>query len=237
MKKMFFTAVLLACFGFSLFAQSNELIQLQNKVTLLENSNMKLFNQIRANQKVITDLTNQLNTANENLALLQNDLVAQQKSLSGSNDRISLMEKKTDDQFTTLGKSVSKSTMFWILAVLAVACITLFLNWQLKSRISKEKKEIMGNIKSGNEQMREEFGGLLTKNTDDIKYMVTGEFKEVKEKFATMGKANEDLRSELKTNLKLATDAFDEQKNKLEMQIKNLIEEGKKVKAQPKAEA
>ncbi|HLN53315.1 MAG TPA: hypothetical protein VK212_06365 [Lentimicrobium sp.] len=227
MKKMFFTAVLLACFGFSLYAQSNELIQLQNKVTQLENSNLKLSNQLRSSQKAITDLTNQLTVANEKVVLLETKLTAEENALAQSNDRIMQIEKKSDDQFTTLGKSVSNSTLFWIIAFIVVACVTLLLNWQLKSKISKEKKEITENIKTGNEQMREEFGGLLTKNVDEIKHMVTGEIKEIKDKFTTFGKANDDLRTELKTNLKLATDAFDEQKNKLEAQIKKIIEEGK----------
>jgi chromosome segregation ATPase len=237
MKKMFFTTVLLVCFGISLLGQNNELMQLQNKVTLLENSNQKLSNQIKANQKSVADLTIQLNELNANIAALKDDLAASKQVLAESNDRILQMEKKTDDKFTSLGKSVSNSTLFWIIAFLVVACITLLLNWQLKSRISKEKKEITGNIKTGNEQLRDEFGGLLTKKADDIKYMVTGEIKEVKEKFTSFGKAHEDLRDEFRAKLKLATDAFDEQKNKLEQQIKNLIEEGKKPKTQPKTEA
>ena len=225
---MFFTVILLSCFGFSLFAQSNELIQLQTKVTQLENTNLKLSNQLRASQKAIADLTNQLTVANENVTKLQGDLAALQTSSAESSDRIMKIEKKSDDQFSSLGKSVSKSTLFWVIAFIVVACVTLLLNWQLKSKVNKEKKEITDNIKTGNEHLREEFAGTLTKNTDEIKTMVSGEVKVIGEKLSMLTKSDEDLRSELKTNLKLATEAFDEQKNRLEAQIKNLMEESKK---------
>jgi len=203
-------------------------MQLQTKVTQLENTNAKLSNQLRASQKTIADLTNQLNAANENVIKLQTDLTALQASATESADRLAKIEKKSDDQFTSLGKSVSKSTLFWVIAFIVVACVTLLLNWQLKSKIKKEKKDITDNIKIGNEQMKGEFAGTLSKNSQELKDLMSGEVKSIGEKISSLTKSGDDLRTELKTNLKLATEAFDEQKMKLEAQIKNLMEETKK---------
>lgn len=243
MRKMIFSLALLAAFAFALPAQNNEIVQLTNKVVQLENSNAKLNNQIRANQKAITDLTNQLTASNEALLLVQADLKKTQESLelySGTFDnRITQTELTSTQKIDYLGKSISNTTLYWIIALLVVAFVTLFLYWQLKTRITKEKMSITETVKTGNEQMKADISGVITKNVDDLKFMFTGDVKKTNESLTErFSKANEDLRNEFKINLKLATEAFEEQKNKFESQLKVLQAENQKsAKSQPKADA
>jgi peptidoglycan hydrolase CwlO-like protein len=243
MRKIILSLALLAAFAFTLPAQNNEIVQLTDKVVQLENSNAKLTSQIKANQKAISELTNQLNASNEALLKIQADIAKTRETLevySGNFDtRITQTEMASTQKMEYLGKSISNTTLYWIIAFLVVAFVTLFLYWQLKVRITKEKISITETVKTGNEQMKEDISGVITKNVDDLKFMFNSDVKKynesLTEKFSI---SNEDLRNEFKTNLKLATEAFEEQKNKFEAQLKALQAENQKnAKSQPKADA
>lgn len=235
MKRFLVIVVLLIAYGFTLSAQ-NEVANLQNKLTQLEASNAKLTNQVKLNQKAITELTNQLNSTKETLNLIQVDLGKTQASLqevSTSYDaRISKAEQSTEEHYVQFGKSLTNNTIFWVIAFLVAVVAVFYVYRLLRTRLSKEKSALMDNIKTGNDQIKADLGGLITKNADDLRFMFTGDLKSNNEQMtARFNKANEELRNEVKSNLRLATEAFEEQKVKLENQLKAVEEEIKKGKA------
>lgn len=234
MKRILFILVLLTAYAFNLPAQ-NEITVLQNKVTQLEASNAKLLNQVRINQKAITDLTKQLTSTNETLKLIQADLEKTQTSLQNAStsydERIAKTEKATEDHYKQFGRSLTNNTIFWIIAFLVAVVAVFYVYKLLRSRLSKEKAALIENIKSGNEQLKAELSGHITNKADDLRSMFTAEIQSNNEQINhRFNKANEELRNDLKANLKLATDAFDEQKTKLENQLKRVEEEIKKEK-------
>lgn len=233
MKKMIFTVMLIAAFAFSLSAQTNEIVLLQNKVASLESSNVKLNNQLRANQRTITDLTNQLKTAQESLAALETDLGATQASLteitSNFNNKIKQTEQTSSENFASLGKSLTNNTLYWIIAFLAVAVISFLLYRQLRGRLSREKATIYDSIKSNGEQLKTDMSNVIASNIEDFKSFFSADMKRTTDGLSnSILKSSEELRNELRAKLKLATDAFDEQKVKLENQIKALTDKAKK---------
>jgi len=233
MKQMILTVVLIAAFAFSLSAQNNEIVLLQNKVASLESTNIKLNNQLRANQKTIADLTNQLKTAQENMTALEADMAKMQASLqefTGTFDtRIKQTEQTTSENFAHLGKSLSNNTLYWIIAFLAVAVISFLLYRQLRGRLSQEKATIFESIKNSGEQLKTDMSNFVARNNEDIKSIFSGDLKSTTDGLSnSIVKSTEELRSEFRSKLKLATDAFDEQKVKLENQIKALTDKSKK---------
>ncbi len=230
---MIFTIVLIAAVAFSLSAQNNEIVLLQNKVASLESSNVKLNNQLRTNQRTIANLTNQLKIAQENMAALQTDMANTQASLqefTGTiNNRIKQTEQASSESFATLGKSLTNNTLYWIIAFLAVAVISFLLFRQLQGRLSKEKATIYDSIKSNGEQLKTDLSNFVAINIEDIKSIFSSDLKKSTEGLSnSIAKSSEDLRIELRSKLKLATDAFDEQKVNLENQLKLLTEKTKK---------
>lgn len=233
MKKMILTVVLITTIAFSLPAQNNDIILLQNKVATLENSNVKLNNQLRANQKTIADLTNQLKVAQDNMNAMQAELSKTQASLqefTGTfESRIKQTEQTSAENFAHLGKSLSNNTLYWIIAFLIVAVVSFMLFRQLRGRLSREKATIYDSIKSNGEQLKTDMSNLISSNTEDIKSFLSADLKRTTDGLSnSIVKSSEELRNELRAKLKLATDAFDEQKVKLENQIKALTDKAKK---------
>ncbi|MGE5382946.1 MAG: hypothetical protein ACM3PX_05930 [Omnitrophica WOR_2 bacterium] len=243
MKRAIFTVVLFTASIFILPAQTNEMVSLQNKVVQLETSNARLTNQVRANQKAITDLTKTLNETRENLKQLQTTVDKTQASIqevSGSFDsRIAKTEKSSAEQFSSLGKSLTNNTLYWIIAFIIVAVAVFYVYRKLRGRLSNEKASLIETFKTGNEQTRSELSSLITKHSDDLKFMVSGDIKSNNELMtARFNKGHEELRNDIKGNLKQVMDDFDKQKVDLEARIENIKEEMKKAayKNLPKAE-
>lgn len=232
MKRILFIVVLITAYAFTLPAQ-NEITIVQNKVTQLEASNAKLLNQVRANQKAITDLTNQLNATNETLRLVQADISKTQASLqevsANYDSRIAKTEQSTEEHYIQFGKSLTNNTIFWVIAFLFAVVAVFYVYRLLRSRLSREKAVLIENMKNANEQLKVDLAALITKNADDLRFMFDGDLKSNNQQItARLNKSNEEFRNEVKTNLKLATDAFEEQKLKLENQLKAVEEELKR---------
>lgn len=209
-------ALMLGFLSFPLFAQNNDLLQLQNKVTSLENANAKLSGQVHSSQKSITDLTNQLKTANETIVGLQAALAASNTRLdevTGAIDqRIMKTEQDSSEKIDHLGKSLSMNTIYWVIAFLIVGFISYFLYRKLRGRLSKEKAAIYNEIKSANEQLKMDFSALITRNTDDIKYMYTGELKDLGN---NNKKSLDNLKSEIETKITVVTETMEARINAL----------------------
>ncbi|HLO91217.1 MAG TPA: hypothetical protein VK172_08640 [Lentimicrobium sp.] len=211
MKKAIFTIVL-GFIAFSLFAQNNDMLQIQNKLTSLEASNARLTTQLNTNQKAIAELTNQLKVTNENVIQLQAALAASQAKLeevTGTMDqKISKSEQASAEQIDHLGKSLSMNTIYWIIAFLVVGFISYFLYRKLRGRLSKEKADIYNEIKATNEQLKFDLSSLVTKNADDIKFMYSSEMKDLSDK---NNKALDELNHQIEGKIKGVTEKMEAQ--------------------------
>jgi|GEM_PF-1768090 len=243
MKKSLFIVLLLAAFGFSLPAQNNEMVQLQNRVVQLENANTKLTIQLRNNQKNINDLTKQVNVSGENIKQLQADLTQAKADLQKvTNDfgtRIQQTELTSSQRMDNLGKSISHSTLYWIIAFIIIAGLSYLLFGQLKGKLAKVKNAISENIKSVADQLKQELTGSMNKNNDDLKQMLTNDLNQSNDNLRSdlthnFQKTNEGLREELTISIKKVTDTFNDQKEKLETELKVLQQEVQKAKASAK---
>lgn len=233
MKKMILTVVLITAITFMLPAQNNDILLLQNKVAALENTNAKLNNQLKVNQKTIADLTNQLKAAQENMNSLQTEMLNTKTSLqefTGTfESRIKQTEQTSSENFAHLGKSLSNNTLYWIIAFLVVAVASFLLYRQLRGRLSREKANIFDKIKTNGEELKSDFAELVAGRSEELMTVFSKDLKHTAEGLSnSISQSSEALRDELRAKLKLATEAFDEQKVNLENQIKALSNKAKK---------
>jgi|GEM_PF-4185983 len=184
MKKMFLTLLILGGMSVSLYAQ-NDIKQLQDKIAGLESTNAKLNAKITANQKAISELTLQLNAANENIAAMQQTLALTQKTFEESttafDSRIADTEKSTAGQIDHLFRSLMNNTIYWVIAFLVVGFITFYLYRKTRGRLSKEKAAIYNEMKSGNDALKNDIAVLITKSADDLNTIFKGQLQELNE--------------------------------------------------------
>lgn len=82
------------------------------------------------------------------------DLISSQKTeLSG---QIQKTEQSASERIESLDESLSKNTLYWIIAVLAVGLITLGLFFMLRKRVSENQSSIVENISSTRKQLEQE---------------------------------------------------------------------------------
>lgn len=185
MKKMCITLLLLGTLSFA-FAQNNDPAALQARVAALETANAKLSAQLRAEQKAVADLKLQLNGAVSNIMLLQESTGNTMKTLeevTGTFDkRLSENEKSLDTEVNQLVKSIMNNTIYWVIAFLVVGFVTFYLYRKMRGRLSREKAAIYEQMKTGNDNLKLEVAGWITKNADDLKFMLSGELKDYADK-------------------------------------------------------
>lgn len=186
MKKMLLSLLVLGGLSLSLVAQ-NDLTRLQDKVAGLESTNAKLNAKITANQKAISELTLQLNAANENIAALQQSLALTQKTLEESttafDSRIASTEKSTAGQIDHLFRSLMNNTIYWVIAFLIVGFVTFYLYRKTRGRLSKEKAAIYDEMKTGNDALKNDIAILITKSADDLNTIFKGQLQELNENY------------------------------------------------------
>lgn len=218
MKKMFITLLLSGVFSIAL-AQNTDPAALQARVAALESTNAKLSAQLRAEQKAVADLTLQLNSATSNIMLLRESVGNTKSTLeevTGTFEkRISDNEKSLDTEVNQLVKSIMNNTIYWVIAFLVVGFVTFYLYRKTRGRLSREKAAIYEEIKTGNDNLKLEVAGWITKNADDLKFMFTGEMKDYADKNR---KSLEALQSEIAAKLE-----------KLETEIKSAKAKPKKL--------
>ncbi len=82
------------------------------------------------------------------------ELISSQKTeLTG---QIQKTEQSASERIESLDESLSKNTLYWIIAVLAVGLITLGLFFMLRKRVSDNQSSIVENISSTRKQLEQE---------------------------------------------------------------------------------
>jgi predicted PurR-regulated permease PerM len=138
---------------FGIFAQTTTdsvVIQLQKNIRQLQ-TELK-------NQK--TDFAKKLSFANDSINSLRLEIERNKANITSiSNDlRLQIIDNKmlAENQIKDVGKEVSKNTLYWIIAALAIALFSMLLFIFLRKQLSRDKNEINEHIKKTKKESDED---------------------------------------------------------------------------------
>lgn len=186
MRKLLLTIIAIGMFSIASFAQvkTDTIQHLQNSIERLEAENI--------------NLTTQLNTANLNIQKIEKKLSATADSINNLNDnllntnsnlqtiadnlgvRIQETGEKARVDLEKLNETVSKNTLYWIIAGLFIALLTVLLFGFLKKQLSKDKAGLSAQIKKTSDTLRDEqlkLDGQLIKLLDTQMQLMNEERK------------------------------------------------------------
>jgi len=186
MRKILLTITAIGFFSIVALAQikADTIQQLQNSIEKLEASNKNLTNQLNTANFRIQKIDKRLSTTADSINILKNNLANTNSNLQTITDNIDVKIQQTSDKassgLTTLSETVSKNTLYWIIAVLFIALLSVLLFVLLKKQLSKEKTGLSDQIKKTSDSLREEqlkLDGQLIKLLDTQTQLIHEESK------------------------------------------------------------
>jgi len=162
MKKLLFTITVIGFLGIASFAQvkTDTIRLLQNSIEKLEASNKNLTNQFNAANISIQKIDKKLSATADSLNILKDNLANTNSNLQTIADNLGVKIQETSDKasadLSKLSKTVSKNTLYWIIAVLFIALLSVLLFGWLKKQLSKQKTGLSDQIKKTSDSLREE---------------------------------------------------------------------------------
>jgi hypothetical protein len=148
-------------------AQSNydaAITQLQQDVASLKSANNKLKIELQ-NQK--TDFAKQLK---DSTAKIKSELQQNEQNINSINQqlgiKITATENNANQKIKTLDDTIGKSTLYWIIAVLTIALLSVLLFGLLRKQLTKNKTDITANIQQTKKALEEEGVKLDSKLAD-----------------------------------------------------------------------
>jgi hypothetical protein len=160
MKKTILIIGVIAIFSTVTAAQTkNDTIQqLQRQILSLENLNSRLSTQVKATNSNIRKLEIRLSSTVDSVGILKKELAVTNINLKAVADKLELQIKqlsdKSDSDISALSKRVSNNTIYWILAIIAIALFPTILFGWLRSRLTVVKTELSDQIKNTSEAIR-----------------------------------------------------------------------------------
>lgn len=162
MRKILLTITAIGIFSITSFAQTkNDTIQkLQTSIEKLETDNIKLSGQLNTANSNIQKIVKILSATSDSLNILKYNLANTNTNLQAIADNLGVKIQQTSDKansdLSTLSKTVSKNTLYWIIAVLFITLLSVLLFGSLKKQLSKEKTGLSDQIKKTSDSLREE---------------------------------------------------------------------------------
>jgi len=162
MKKTILIIGLIAVFSTVSVAQTkNDTIQqLQRRVVNLENLNSRLSTQVNAAKSNIKKLEGRLSSTDDSVDVLKKELALTNNNLIAVTNKLELqmqqLSDKSNSDYTALSKRVSNNTIYWILAIVAIALFPTILFGWLRSRLTLVKTELSDQINNTSEAIRED---------------------------------------------------------------------------------
>ncbi|MDP2414819.1 type VII secretion EssA family protein [Daejeonella sp.] len=146
---------------------SPEIKDLQDRLQKIETANSSLKTELK-NQK--TDFSNKLAAANDSIKNLRAEIENSKANIQTlSNDLgVKIQDNKTtaEKQIQGVQETVSKNTLYWIIAVLGIALLSVLLFGLLRKQVSKNKTDITANIQQTKKALEEEGVKLDSKLAD-----------------------------------------------------------------------
>ncbi len=164
-KYLFLISLLLFCA--SIFAQTPdsiltksefhmEISKLTSKIKSLEKNNSDLQQTNFIQKKQIDSITSQLSVAQLNIQQILDSLHITAATVSISN-------RQTQNQIQNINQTISNRTLFWIIAILAVALLSVVIFFSLRSKLSSSTKNLDSQIAKTNQAMHNEATKLDSK--------------------------------------------------------------------------
>lgn len=184
MRKLLLTITAIGIFSIASFAQAktDTIQQLQNSIEKLEAVNIKLSGQLNTANSNIQQIEKKLSATADSLNILKNNLANTNNNLQTIADNLGVKIQQTSDKasadLSTLNEKVGKNTLYWIIAVLFIALLSVLLFGWLKKQLSKEKTGLSDQIKKTSETLRDEqikLDGQLIKLLDTQMQLMNAE--------------------------------------------------------------
>ena len=184
MRKILLTITAIGFFSIASFAQAktDTIQQLQNSIEKLEAANIKLSGQLNTANSNIQKIEKRLSATSDSLIILKDNLANTNNNLQTIADnlgvKIQQASEKASADLSTLNEKVGKNTLYWIIAVLFIALLSVLLFGWLKKQLSKEKTGLSDQIKKTSETLRDEqikLDGQLIKLLDTQMQLMNAE--------------------------------------------------------------
>jgi vacuolar-type H+-ATPase subunit I/STV1 len=184
MRKTIFTITVIGLFSLASFAQTkiDTIQQMQISIETLEATNTKLSRQLNSANTKIQRIEKALSITSDSINSLKNNLAETNKNLKAIANNLGVQIQETSEKaiadYTLLSDTVSKNTLYWIIAVLLIALLSVLLFGWLKKQLSKEKTGLSNQIKKTSDSLREEqlkLDGQLIKLLDTQMQLMNAE--------------------------------------------------------------
>ena len=163
-------------------SKTDTIQQLQTSIEKLEAANVKLDDQLNAANTSIQKIEKKLSAATDSINILKDNLANTNNNLESIADnlgvKIQQTSEKANSDLSTLSDRVSKNTLYWIIAVLFIALLSVLLFSWLRKQLSKEKIGLIDQIKKTSETLRDEqikLDGQLIKLLDTQMQLMNAE--------------------------------------------------------------
>ena len=133
MRKILLTITAIGIFSVASFAQAeNDTIQqLQISIEKLEGANIKLSGQLNTANSNIQKIEKELSATADSLNILKDNLVNTNNNLQTIADNLGVKIQQTSEKasadLSILNAKVGKNTLYWIIAVLFIALLSVLL--------------------------------------------------------------------------------------------------------------
>jgi len=134
---------------------SIEVIENENRIVTKENE-MLLKNHRRLKAEFAGYKLHAENRVDSLQRTINSNSSAIEKTATELGGKIEKTEKSTTQKVTDLGKIISNSTLFWIVAVSVVFLLIVIVFILLRKQIFKEKNDLIGNIRNIQRNLEEE---------------------------------------------------------------------------------
>lgn len=184
MRKILLTITAIGIFSNASFAQAktDTIQQLQNSIEKLEAANIKLSGQLNTANSNIQKIEKRLSATADSFNILKDNLANTNNNLQTIADNLGVKIQQTSEKasadLSTLNEKVGKNTLYWIIAVLFIALLSVLLFGWLKKQLSKEKTGLSDQIKKTSDSLRDEqikLDGQLIKLLDTQMQLMNAE--------------------------------------------------------------
>ena len=184
MRKILLSITAIGIFCIVSFAQAkNDTIQqLKISIEKLDGENINLSGELNTANSKIQKIEKKQSAVVDSLNILKNNLAKTNANLQTITDNLGVKIQQTSEKasadLSSLNAKVGKNTLYWIIAVLFIALLSVLLFGWLKKQLSKEKTGLSDQIKKTSETLRDEqikLDGQLIKLLDTQMQLMNAE--------------------------------------------------------------
>jgi len=144
----------------------SEVLKLTGKIKALEKTYSELSQAYLLQSNKLDSITSQLSIATFNIQQIADSLHMTVSKVSSSN-------KQTQGQIQDINQTISNRTLYWIIAILAAALLSLIVFFVLRNKLSSSTRNLDSQIAKTNEAMQNEAIKLDSKLVDLLQSQLT----------------------------------------------------------------